>query len=333
MTPADLQKAIRANAIPDLIYLFGSERFFLDRALQHLTDAIVQPDARDFNLQVYHGRERGIESILDSVRTLPVFAPRRLVIIKDADKLTATDLDALTGYVEDPVPESCLVLVGEKIDRRKKFFLAFQKKGALVEYKGLYENQIPSFVREQATVAGFSFTEDAMALFCRRSGTSLQEIDGEMQKLFQYVGAERKLVDVADVEAIVSDTRVDSIFDMVNAIGRRSAGEALRLLGRLLEEGIAPLVVLSMLTRHFRQLWMTRELLDDGVGRKDISKRIGVNPYFIDGLVSQAKLFNPRQYRRSFEHFLATDIALKSTGSNPGAMLEELLLEISRMEA
>ena len=333
MTPADLQNAIRTNAIPELVYLFGSERFFLDRALQQLTDSIVPPDARDFNMQVYHGRERGIESILDSVRTLPVFAPRRLVIVKDADKLTAADLDALTVYVENPVPESCLVLVGDKIDRRKKFFISFQKKGALVEYKGLYENQIPSFVREQATASGFRFTEDAMASFCRRSGTSLQEIDGELQKLFQYIGEDRKLVDVADVEAIVSDTRVDSIFDMVNAIGRRNAGEGLRLLGRLIEEGIAPLVVLSMMTRHFRQLWMTRELLDDGIGRKDISKRIGVNPYFIDGLVSQAKLFNNRQYRRAFELFLATDIALKSTGSNPSAMLEELLLEISRMEA
>jgi len=333
MTPADLQKAIRTNEIPELLYLFGSERFFLERALQQLTDAVVQPDARDFNMQVCHGRETGIESILDSVRTLPVFAPRRLVIIKDADKLTASDLDALTGYIEEPVPESCLVLIGEKVDRRKKFFLSFQKKGFLVEFKGLYENQIPSFVREQATAAGFKFTEDAMALFCRRSGTSLQEIDGEMQKLFQYIGNDRRLVDVADVEAIVSDTRVDSIFDMVNAIGRRSAGEALRLLGRLLGEGIAPLVVLSMLTRHFRQLWMTRELLDNNNGRQDISKRVGVNPYFIDGLISQARLFNHRQYRRSFELFLATDIALKSTGSNPAAMLEELLLEISGMDS
>jgi DNA polymerase-3 subunit delta len=333
MTPADLQKSIKNNSIPELVYLFGSERFFLDRTLQQITDAVVPEEARDFNFQVFHAKESSVETVLDSVRTLPVFSPRRLVIIKDADKLSVSDLESLSSYVEDPAPESCLVMVGDKIDRRKKFFQTFQKKGALVEYKGLYENQIPSFVKEQAAASGYAFTEDAMALFCRRSGTSLQEIDGELQKLFQYLGADKKLVDVADVEAIVSDTRVDSIFDMVNAIGRRNAGEALRLLGRLLDEGIAPLLVLNMLTRHFRQLWMTRELLDEGVGRKDLSKRVGVNPYFIDGLISQAKLFNHKQYRRSFELFLATDIALKSTGSNPGAMLEELLLEISGLEA
>ena len=333
MSPAELQKTIRNNSIPGLLYLFGSEKFFLDRTLKQITDTLVPEDARDFNLQQFHGKETRIDAVLDSVRTLPVFAPMRLVVIKDADKLNASDLESLLAYVEDPVPETCLVLIGEKIDRRKKFFQTFQKRGELVEFKGLYENQIPSFVKEQSSASGYSFTEAALALFCRRSGTSLQEIDGELQKLFQYVGQDKKLVDVSDVEEIVSDTRVDSIFDMVNAIGRREAGEALRLLGRLLDEGIAPLVILSMMARHFRQLWMSRELIDEGVGRQDISKRIGVNPYFIDGLLSQARLFNHKQYRRSFELLLATDIALKSTGSNPGAMLEELLLDISGFEA
>jgi DNA polymerase-3 subunit delta len=333
MTPAELQKSIKSNNLPELVYLFGTEKFFLDRSLRQITDAVVPEDARDFNLQIFYAKESSIDAVVDSVRTLPVFSPRRLVIVKDADKLSAADLDSLATYIDDPVPETCLVFAGEKIDRRKKFFQAFKKKGALVEFKGLYENQIPSFVKEQASASGCNFTEDALALFCRRSGTSLQEIDGELQKLFQYIGQDKNLVDVEDVEAIVSDTRVDSIFDMVNAIGRREAGEALRLLGRLLDEGIAPLMVLSMLTRHFRQLWMSRELIDEGVGRSDISRRIGVNPYFVDGLLSQAKLFNHKQYRRSFEIFLATDIALKSTGSNPGAMLEELLLEISGLEA
>ena len=333
MNPAELQKSISNNTLPELVYLYGPEKFFLNRSLQKITETLVPEDARDFNFQIFHARECQVDDIVDSARTLPVFAPRRLVVVKNADKLAAAELDALSRYIEDPVPESCLVFVGEKIDKRKKFFQLFQKQGALVEFKGLYENQIPSFVKEQSANYGFSFTEDAMALFCRRSGTSLQEIDGELQKLSQYLGEDKKLADVEDVKAIVSDTRVDSIFDMVNAIGRRDAGEALRLLGRLLDEGMAPLLVLSMLTRHFRQLWMSRELLDDGSGRKDISKRIGVNPYFIDGLISQAKLFNHKQYRRSFDLFLAADIALKSSGSNPAAMLEELLLEISGLEA
>jgi len=330
MTPAELGKSLRANQVPPLVYLYGSEQFFIDQAVTGMI-ATIPADARDFNLQVCHAREVAVETLVDALRTFPVFADRRLVVIRSADKLNAADLDVLLSYVENPVPESTLCLVGEKIDRRKKFFQVFQKRGALVEYKRLYENQLPAFVRDYAAERNYRFTEDAMALFSRRCGASLQEVVGELDKLFQYVGTDTGVIDVEDVRQIVSDTRADSIFDMTNAVGRREVGEALRLLGRLLADGIVPLVILSMLTRHFRQLWMARELLDDGVGRADLSRRIGINPYFVDGLMAQARLFNRRQFQRLFELLLTTDLALKSSGGSPAALLEQLLLEIARL--
>ena len=98
---------------------------------------------------------------------------------------------------------------------------------------------------EQARDAGRAFTEEGLALFCRRVGSNLQDVHGELVKLFAYLG-ERPLADVEDVTAIVSDSRVDSIFDLTNALGQGNPGEALRLLGRILEEGVAPLLVLAM---------------------------------------------------------------------------------------
>jgi DNA polymerase-3 subunit delta len=73
---------------------------------------------------------------------------------------------------------------------------------------------------------------------------------------------------------------------------------------------------------------MSRELLDAGTGRADISKRIGVNPYFVDGLIAQCRLFDRGQYRSAFERFLATDLALKTGGGQPEALLESLLLQL-----
>jgi len=329
MTPAELSKMVRSHKVPPLVYLYGAEQFFIDQAVAQVT-ATIPADARDFNLQITHGREIAIDTLLDGLRTFPVFAERRLLILRSADKLNAADLEVLLTYVENPVPESILLLVGEKIDKRKKFFQQFAKHGALVEYKRLYENQLPAFVRDYAAERNFRLTEDAMALFSRRCGATLQEVVGELEKLIQYVGA-GGVIDVEDVRQIVSDTRADSIFDLTNAIGNRQIGEALRLLGRLLAEGVVPLVILSMLTRHFRQLWMTRELIDEGVARTDLSRRIGINPYFVDGLMAQARLFGRRQFKSAFERLLATDLALKSSGGNPAALLEQLLLDIAHL--
>jgi DNA polymerase-3 subunit delta len=327
MTPAELTKRIRNQNVPSILLLYGPEPYLLNRSLQQILDALVPEEARDFNLQTFHALEASPEAIIDNARTFPVFAQRRAVVVRDVDKFKAADFDAFLSYVNEPVPETCLILVAEKIDRRKKFFQSIQKNGELVEFKQLYDNQIPAFVKEQVVAAGFRMTEAAMAEFSRRSGTNLQEIVGELEKLLQYVG-DSQVVDVDDVKAIVSNTRVDSVFDMTNALGQRKAGDAVTLLRRLFDDSIAPLMILSMLARHFRQLWMCRELLDNGTGRADISRRIGVNPYFVDGIMAQCRLFDRPQYKSAFERFLATDLALKSGGGQPEALLEGLLLKL-----
>jgi DNA polymerase-3 subunit delta len=327
MTYAELNRAIEGRSVPSLLFLYGEETFLLDRTVQRLRDVAVPAEARDFNFNLYHGKETPAEVILDTALTLPVFNPHRLILVKEAQNLSAASLDAFLPYLGDPAPETILVFTADKIDGRKKFFQEFKKRGVLVEFKRLYDSQIPAFVREQARAAGRSLTEDAMALFCRRVGSNLQEVHSELTKLFAYLG-ERTLVDAADVAAVVSDTRVDSIFDLTNALGGRGKGEALRLLARLLDEGGVPLVLLTMMVRHFRQLWKIRELLDQEVATKEIARRAGINPYFVDGLVAQARRFSPARYRQIFALFLEADLALKSSGAHPAAMLEKLVLDV-----
>lgn len=326
MKPAELDKAIHDHALPPLLLLYGEESFFLEQTLARLRE-LIPLDARDFNYQIFRGREIRAVAILDTASTLPVFSARRLVLVREVEDAPAAELEALLPYLHDPAPETLLVFTAEKIDGRRKFYQEFRKRGEMVEYRRLYENQIPAFVREQAKGAGFSFTEDGLALFCRRVGTGLQEVHGELVKLFSYLGGKR-LVDAKEVAAVVSDTRVDSIFDLTNAIGQKKTGEALRLLGRLLGEGVVPLVVLTMLTRHFRQLWMARELLDQKEPAREIARRIGANPYFLDGLLGQARQFAPAGYRRAMELFLVTDLALKSSGAHPSVLLEKLVLDL-----
>jgi DNA polymerase-3 subunit delta len=166
-----------------------------------------------------------------------------------------------------------------------------------------------------------------MALFCRRVGSNLQEIAGELDKLVTYLG-DRTLVDVDDVRAIVSDTRVDSVFELAETLGRRDSARALLLLNRLLAEGTAPLLVLAMMTRHFRQMWKASYLVEQGEGKKEIAKGVGINPYFLDGLLQQVRAFPKERYRDIFEQLLKVDLALKSSGAHANALLEGLVLNI-----
>jgi DNA polymerase-3 subunit delta len=114
-------------------------------------------------------------------------------------------------------------------------------------------------------------------------------------------------------------------------MGRGDRSTALTLLDRLLAEGQAPLMILAMMTRHFRQMWKISELLSQKVPQSELPRRVGASPYFLKGLMQQATRFDHRQYRQVFNRFLETDLALKSSGGEPRMQLEQLLLEIADM--
>lgn len=327
MTPGELKKAFKARQFPNLLLLYGEERFFLEETLAELLHLVVPSESRDFNYNLFHGKAARGAEIYDAVRTFPVFSALRLVVVRDAQLIPAAELEQLLPYLQDPVPETVLVLTADKVDGRRKFYQQFKKRGSLVEFKKYYDHQIPAFIRDRARLRGVAFAEEAMALFCRRVGSNLQEIAGELEKLATYLG-ERTLADVDDVRAIVSDTRIDSVFELTDAIGRQNSSRALSLLNRLLAEGTAPLVVLAMMARHFRQMWKARYLLDQRAEKKEIARGVGVNPYFLDGLLQQVQGFPASRYRGIFEQLLEVDLALKSSGANPAALLEGLVLRI-----
>jgi DNA polymerase-3 subunit delta len=236
----------------------------------------------------------------------------------------------LLSYVEDPVPETVLLLTAEKIDARRKIYQVFKKTGTVIEFKKIYENQLPSFVRDLAKSFHVTLTGGALKLFCKRVGTNLVEVQGELEKLVGYLG-ERDLADETDVAAIVSDTRIESVFDLTDALGQGDSSTALKLLDRLLAEGQAPLMVLAMMTRHFRQMWKVRELIAQKVPQSEFPKKVGVSPYFLKGLMQQANRFDGQHYRQVFSQFLTTDLALKSSGGDPKMYLEKLVLDIASL--
>ena len=200
MTAAELLNAAKNKKLPPLIYLYGEEAFLLDECLNGLIDATVAQADRDFNFLQLSGKDVDPTNIMDIARTFPVFASRRMIVVKQAQVLLSAQLDILSSYISDPVEQCCLVFCADKIDKRKKFFQQFKKKGELVEFKPLYANKIPGFVQQRLRTMGKQFSDEAMELFCRRVGTNLGEIITELNKLVNYC-ADTNLIDGPDVAA------------------------------------------------------------------------------------------------------------------------------------
>jgi len=329
MTANELFNHLRAGKVPELLFLYGRESYLVQRAVRLVRKAVLETENDDFNDNQFHGKEATAEAIVESALTLPVFAQRRLVTVKDAHLLPAAELEGLLSYLKQPAPETCLLFVADKIDSRRKFFQQFKKLGCMVEFKPLSERELPGHIRSFLNDRDYRISADALDLFCSLVGGSLHEVHGELEKLLTYIG-ERTLVDVTDVQAVVSKGRAENIFDLGNAVGRGDVAGALGLAKQLTDAGEAPLKILSLLVRHFRQLWKVRALQVENCQPKEIARVAGVPFFVVQSMISQGKRFSRLDFQRSYELFLETDLAMKSSGADAEALLESLLLRLCR---
>jgi len=324
----EFNKAVSRGDISPLYYFHGDEPYLMERAVKRLTDLVVPPDFRDFNLDVFYGNECKGDEIASVAQTLPMFADRRMVIVKRAGDLSAAALEILAACAVDPPPTTCLVFVGEKVDQRKKFFQELKKKGELVECKRPYENQLGAFIREEAKGLGKRIEPAAAEMLVYLVGSNLGELTTQLEKVALYVG-QREAITIGDVRGIVSDTKVESVFDLANAMGERDPAKALRSLATILRDGEAPLMLLAMIARHFRQLWRVRDLMAQKVAQQDISRLAGINPYFLKGVMAQARNFGTHELKRVFESLYAADLELKGGGSRrPALIMERFVMDV-----
>ena len=332
MNAAELHRKLQSNQIPAVIFLCGQEPYLIQQAARSIRQAVLLAEDDVFNDTQFHGKDVTAGEILEVAMTFPVFADKRLVTIKDAHQLPASELEKILPYLQNPAPETCLLFIAGKIDSRRKFIQQLKKNDSLIEFKPLTDREFPQYIRNILNQRNIKISADALDLFCSMVGGNLHEIHAELDKLLTYIGT-ANLIDVMDVQAVVSRGRAENIFELGNAVGRGDIEKALTLVMRLSAAGEAPLKILSLLVLHFRRLWKVRELQVQKRPANEIAKVAGVPPFVVNGLIQQGKKFSRKDFIRAHELFLEADLAMKSSGANAGALLENLILNLVKRKS
>src|SRR5262245_49272909 len=127
----DVTAAVARGEIAPIYALCGSEHALRDEALAAIRKAVLDPKTAGFNQDLFELKETAIGRVLETARTMPMMAKRRLVVARGLDEVKAEALEPLLPYIEDPNPSTVLVLVGDKPDTRFRAFAALRKAGYL----------------------------------------------------------------------------------------------------------------------------------------------------------------------------------------------------------
>lgn len=329
MTAQEFEVSIKKGTIPALCYLYGEEPFLVDRAARLLLDKAVDQSLKDFNYNVFYGGESKGLDILDTALTLPMFAERRAIWVKRAESLSAAACEMLLSYVQNPAAGTCLVFTGTKIDQRKKFFSELKKHGVVVEFKRVYENKLAAFIQGESALHGKPMDSAAADLLSFLIGNNLQELSSQIEKLAVFSGS-RPRITMDDVRTIASSSKAFTVFELARYLCIRDLQNALKSLDTLFRNGEETPMMIGALSRHFRQLWRVREMLDRKAAKSDICREAGINPYFLDDMILQAKNFAREDLREIFSELYRCDLASKTGGGQPYTLMHGIVVGICR---
>ena len=276
----ELKRQLATGDLAPLYFVVGEEAPLRDDAVAAIRAAVLGPDDANvgaFNSDVVYGDETEAAEILTLCGNLPMFATRRLVVVKEVGALGAHEAERLLPYLEAPVETTCLVLTGGKVDGRVKFFQALKQAAVSVDCAPLDAQALPAWVQEQAGALGLRLDQAARELLIEASGGALGVLCREMEKLAAYVAPNTR-VTAADVEAVQGADTGGSVHDLIDALQRRDRVSSLRSLGKVLDAGEPPLKVLGFLAACWRNMWRARkfsqEMLRDFELFREIDSRL-----------------------------------------------------------
>lgn len=209
---------ISAGRFSPVYILMGEEPYYSDIILQAILQNALEPSERDFNQTVVYAQDTTTADIVQACRRFPMFAPRQLVMVKEAQHLTK--LDILEQYLENPSPETILVLAftNKSVDKRTGFYKKAKSAATVFESVAVSEWNVAKWITTYINGKGYSITPDAASLMAEHTGNVLRKIVLEADKLFKGLETNKKEITVKDIETNIGISREFSAFELSKSL-------------------------------------------------------------------------------------------------------------------
>lgn len=330
----ELKRALREGAPKNLYVFYGEEAYLREFYLGELKKAILPAGLEDFNHHTAQGKECSVEWLAQAVDYLPMMSERTLVEVTDFD-LFAVGKEQQSHLLEilSDIPDyCCLVFVYDlllyKADGRSKLAALLKDNGAVVNFQRQEQGDLTDWISRRFKAAGHSIdTEDARYLIFL-CGDLMNNLASEISKIAAYSSHPR--VTREDIDAVAIPVIDAVVFQMTDAIARKDFDKAASVLADLLHSQEAPIMILSVMGKYFRQLYTARLYLNHGKSRNDFMALWGMkSSYPADKLLDAARRFSLPWCRHAVRRCAETDIALKSSYGREGELLISLLMELA----
>jgi DNA polymerase-3 subunit delta len=327
-----------------LYILYGQDDFSLNQAVQEIKTGLGDQETVAANTISLEGQHLTLGELRNKCDTAPFLCSHRLVIVegllgrfevkqrksrsrKGKSGNGLVGWEGFDSYIEQIPETTVLILVDEDVKDNNPLLKKLSPVAEVRTFPLLRGKDLKTWIRQRVKEEGGDITPQAVNLLAELIGGDLWAMDGEIQKLLIY--SRERPVSEDDVRQLVSCIQEANIFALVDAVAEGRTELAQRILHRLYDEGVAPIYILTMITRQFRLIAQAGDL-GKGLSRLQIQDRLGLkSSYGLDKTLSQAKLYDFEDVKRAYDKLLETDLAIKTGQYSDKLALELLVTELA----
>lgn len=343
-TEETLKKHIKNGEFSGVYIIYGNEGYLKQHYANMICDKSVSKDFADFNLKKLDGKETSLNQIYDCISSFPMMSEYTCTLVKDFplnNYITdngKVDKDLQTVLTD--IPESSILVfwmdtteVDEKNSKWSKILKHFDNIGSCAKIDKRTRSQLEKLIIASAAKRDCSLPKENASYMINLVGEDMSTLQNELNKVCAYVGSGEITKNSIDKTVIVSVEA--KVFQLSRMIVRGEADNAFENLSNLFKLREEPVIILSVLSKAFVDMYRVKAIKEKGVSYSKLSEAFPSaykgRGFILDNAANDASKYTLSQLKSALELLSDADRRLKSTNEDPKTILEELILRLLRV--
>jgi DNA polymerase-3 subunit delta len=324
-----LERGDKAKLQP-LYVIHGDEAFLKRQVLAALRKLALGADDDGLGVCTFEGDKAEWSNVHAELTTLPFLAPRRFVVVENADPFVTLERARLEAYAGAPAATGVLVLDVKTWLKTTRLHKQLADAAVLTCTAPATQSLPQWCIAWCKAQHGKELPVAAARLLVDLAGADMGLLDQELLKLAIYVG-DAKRIDSAAVDELVGNYRTETVWKLFDLIGNGQTAEALTYLSRLFDQGEDTMRLLGAFSSQLRKFAQVARLNAQGVSLYDAQERAGIPPFARRNTDQYLRKLGRRRLDLLFDWLVETDLGMKGSSQlPPRTLLERLVVQLAR---
>lgn len=331
-----LKKDLSSGKLAEGYILYGDDAFLVKLYTDRLCAKAYGGDAF-FNFQKF-AEDCDLQAVYDAMMQYPMMAERKCVLLTDYDFEHAgkNDFDRLCALLTGTVDTCVLILRFDSVEvdpkhsaKAKKLIAAVEKGGGrAVCLNHRTPAELTRVLTDGAAKRGCRMDPAVARYLIETAGNDTGILGNELDKLCQYLPG--GTITKETVDRVCVKSAEASVYDLMRRVFAGDLSGALSLLDSLFFMRLEPMIILYTVSSSYVDLFRAAAARRAGVPLPEAAAAFGYRgrEFVFTRAAENLRKFDDERLSFSFEALLRADAALKSTGTEPRTVLEELLVRL-----